>query len=194
MQKVQKYIYKQLERPVGTFGKMMAYLMTLKNHELNQWMANQIEIRPNDKILEVGFGTGDALLHLSERIGEGNMLAGIDHSEIMFDMAVKKNEQRFWSGKLLLEQGTVWDLQYPEASFDTIFAVNVHAFWEQPFVELRWLRELLKEGGKLSLVVDSKKEDPMHVYQNLLESGFEKEMIEDVKVPSFHAICLTATK
>jgi ubiquinone/menaquinone biosynthesis C-methylase UbiE len=46
-----------------------------------------LDVQPSEKVLEIGFGTGHALLNLADATGEAGTVAGIDISPGMFSKA-----------------------------------------------------------------------------------------------------------
>jgi SAM-dependent methyltransferase len=76
----------------------------------------------------------------------------MDHSQVMLEQAAGRNKKQIEKGKVKLACGTVWDLQYPENYFDTIYGSNVHFFWKDPVREFNHLVPLLKPGGRLVMV------------------------------------------
>jgi ubiquinone/menaquinone biosynthesis C-methylase UbiE len=49
-----------------------------------------LDVRPTDRVLEIGFGPGLAIAELARRITRGRVY-GIDHSAVMVRQAGKRN-------------------------------------------------------------------------------------------------------
>lgn len=141
----------QFGNPSGTLGSFVGWTMALKNRERNNWAIEKMKIRPDDKILEIGFGPGYALKLISGILVNGSVV-GVDRSDVMYNQAFKRNAKGIQNKKVELLQGGAWDVMYPDNSFDKIFASNVHFFWEEPEEELERLKTLLRTGGKLCLI------------------------------------------
>lgn len=141
----------QFGRPEGKIGSLVGWSMALKNRERNMWAVEKMNIQPNDKVLEIGYGPGTTLKLISEKLGHGSIV-GIDHSEIMYKQAFSRNAEGIKNKKVELLCGSLWDLIHPENSFDKILASNVHFFWKEPQGEFDRLKKLLKTGGRLYLV------------------------------------------
>jgi ubiquinone/menaquinone biosynthesis C-methylase UbiE len=144
-------VIKQFGKPAGLFGRIVGWSMSLKNSDRVNWTIEKLQARPSDTLLEIGYGPGVTLRKMADRLTSG-FIAGIDHSDIMFKQASKRNRKHVENGKVKLECGTVWDLEYPKNHFDIIYGSNVHFFWENPTREFKHLVSFLKSGGRLVMV------------------------------------------
>ena len=68
-------------RPQGALGRLGGIIMARMNEECGAWVTELLEIRPNESVLEVGFGPGVVIQRLSNLAG---YVAGIDPSQEMF--------------------------------------------------------------------------------------------------------------
>src|SRR5256885_1549205 len=50
-----RFIARQLSHPTGFFGRIMERLMNMHNAKLNSYAVRQLELKPSDRILEIGF-------------------------------------------------------------------------------------------------------------------------------------------
>jgi ubiquinone/menaquinone biosynthesis C-methylase UbiE len=145
-------IFKQFSKPTGNLGSFVGWLLSVKNKERNSWAIEKMNIKPTYTILEIGYGPGTTLKNIAGRLTTGH-ISGIDHSEVMFEQANKRNSENIKNGKVKLACGSVWDLKEPKESFDLIFGSNVHFFWKNPADEFKHLTSFLKQGGKLTFVL-----------------------------------------
>jgi len=81
-------VYAQFGRPTGLSGRAAALLMAHRpsNRRRNSWAVSPLDVRRDDRVLEVGFGPGLAIRELS-RIAVDGYACGIDHSELMLRWA-----------------------------------------------------------------------------------------------------------
>lgn len=161
---------RQFGKPTGIVGRFVGWLLSFKNNERVNWTLEKLQFRQSDILLEVGYGPGVTLQKVANNLAAG-FIAGIDHSDIMFVQASKRNKELIAKGKVKLECGTVWDLKYPENHFDIIYGSNVHFFWENPTKEFKHLISFLKPGGRLIMVFQPR----------LAKTGIE-EVAEETKI------------
>jgi len=105
-------------------------------------VVEQLDIRPGDRVLEVGCGHGVAATLVCERLEEGYLTA-IDRSAKMIQAATRRNVAYVEAGKAEFLVATLEDLDLGDRRFDKIFAVRVGLFHRKPerargLVE-RWL-------------------------------------------------------
>ena len=142
---------RQFELPTGNLGRLAAWLMSVSNKDKNQWLIEKLDVHRGDHVLEIGYGTGELIDRLASTMNEG-FIAGIDHSQLMYEIASKKNYQHSADNKVALHWGDVWSIPYSTDYFDVIFGSNVHFFWKAPMLEFDFLQRFLKPGGKLVMV------------------------------------------
>ncbi len=185
MSAIKKQMVKQFGNPQGFIGRLAGLAMAYKNQARSWWAFSLLDVQPDDRILEIGFGPGRTMQEIAARLETGR-ICGIDRSDIMVQQAAKRNSKAMKAGKVELSQGTVDDLNYPENTFDKILAVNVHFFWQEPLEEFRQLRKQVKSDGKLFLVFQPRwatSEDHVgniaeKTKRQLLEAGFQKVTID----------------
>jgi SAM-dependent methyltransferase len=142
----------QFGRPTGFWGRAAGLVMAHRssNRRRNAWAVSLLGVRPQDRVLEIGFGPGLAILELS-RIAHEGYVCGIDHSELMLRQAKRRNAAGIRRGVVDLRLGSVDDLSALETPFDKILAVNAMLFWNQPDTRLEQLRHLLRPGGLIAV-------------------------------------------
>jgi ubiquinone/menaquinone biosynthesis C-methylase UbiE len=143
----------QAGRPTGIVGRAMVLLMAHRasNRQRNAWAVSLLEVRRDDRVLEIGFGPGLAIRELS-RIAVDGYIGGIDHSELMLRSATRRNADGLARGVVDLRLGSVDELPTFDEPFDKILAVNAAMFWGDPAARLSQLRRLLRPGGLIAIV------------------------------------------
>jgi SAM-dependent methyltransferase len=139
-------------RPRGLVGRAVALLMTHRpsNRRRNSWAVSLLDVRRDDRVLELGFGPGLAIWELS-RIAADGYVCGIDHSELMVRLARRRNADGLRRGVVDLRLGSADELPEFDAPFDKILAVNAMLFSSEPVARLAELRGLLRPGGLIAL-------------------------------------------
>jgi ubiquinone/menaquinone biosynthesis C-methylase UbiE len=105
-------------------------------------VVEHLDIRPDDRVLEIGCGHGVAATLVCERL-EGGYLTAVDRSEKMIEAAKRRNAAYVEAGRAEFLVADLEDLDLGGRRFDKIFAVRVGLFHREPdrahsLVE-RWL-------------------------------------------------------
>jgi SAM-dependent methyltransferase len=146
-------VVRQFRRPTGTLGKLAGWEMALRssNRRRNRWAVSLLDVRPTDRILEIGYGPGIAIRELAARATRG-LVVGVDHSEVMAAQARARNAAAVREKRVDLRVGSADDLPTFDGAFDKILAVNSIGFWSDPAERLKELRSLLVGGGVIAIV------------------------------------------
>src|SRR6185503_13804865 len=102
---------RQFGKPSGLFGKFIGNGMAKRNIYDAQWTVSLLDIQPQQRVLEIGFGPGVSTQLVAEKASQG-FVAGIDHSQTMIQAASQRNAQAIQSGRMELKQGEVGSLPY----------------------------------------------------------------------------------
>ena len=143
----------QFARPTGFWGNIAGFIMANRpsNLERNEWAVSLLKLQPSDRVLEIGFGPGVTIQKMSEIVTDG-VIWGIDHSDVMFRQASKRNQRAISAGRVRLTLSSVSQLPAFDGPFDKILDVNGFQFWDNQIEALRQLREELRAGGIIALV------------------------------------------
>lgn len=143
-------IGKQLQHPKGRVGWMVGHAMRLLNTKPNAAAIAGLSIQPEDHILELGFGPGQAIAHMAPLATQGKIY-GIDASPAMLAQAMRRNKQAVLAGKVKLSLGEFSPLPMADDTIDKILAVNVIYFWKNPAAILAECHRVLRPGGMISI-------------------------------------------
>jgi SAM-dependent methyltransferase len=84
-------------RPTGRLGRLGGRLMARMNARWGAWICDQLRINRSERALEVGFGPGSIIEHLSKLAPEGHV-SGVDASPEMVAQARARNAAAIRSG------------------------------------------------------------------------------------------------
>ena len=144
------FFWRQFGKPSGLFGRFIGNKMAQGNAYDASWTISLLDIQPESRVLEIGFGPGVSTQFASEKAPKG-FVAGIDHSRTMVQAARKRNATAIRAGQMDLKQGDVASIPYPDESFDRAFSLHSIYFWARPVDCLKELRRVLKPGGLLAI-------------------------------------------
>ena len=108
-----------------------------------------LEVQPNDKVLELGFGPGVGIELLAQE-ASGGYVVGIDPSKVMLDQATARNAKAIASGQVDLRLGLAEALPLGDNSFDKAMVMNSLQVWPDAIAGLRELRRVMKSGGTIA--------------------------------------------
>jgi demethylmenaquinone methyltransferase/2-methoxy-6-polyprenyl-1,4-benzoquinol methylase len=117
----------------------------------------QLAARPGDQALEIGYGTGYALVGLAKAVGETGKVRGIDISDKMRAIALKRVRKHALEKRVELSCGNAVPLPYKDNFFDDVYlSFTLELFTDAQIPKL--LNECLrtiKPGGQLGVVAMS---------------------------------------
>ena len=178
-------------RPRGLLGRLGGHIMARTNAECGAWVSDLLEIASNDSVLEVGFGPGALINHLS-KLAPAGRVAGIDPSREMVEQACARNSSAIQNGGVYLQCGSVESLPFEGNTFDKALAINSMHVWPDVVAGLREIRRVMKSGARIALgfnLYSGHSKDGLT--DTLLSAGFVKaSLVED---PS-KGFCALATK
>ena len=113
-----------------------------------------LDPQPGEAVLELGFGTGDEVLQIANRVGGTGFVAGIDVSAGMLDVAQKKLANPKPAAKMDLRVGDARALPWTNATFDAVYtSFTLELFPEVDIATvLAEAKRVLKPGGRIGVV------------------------------------------
>lgn len=159
---LKSFFSRQARNPSGLFGRFfMSKVFDKGNAPLNNRMLELVAASGDQRILEIGFGTGECVRAMARSLA-GGCIEGVDTSEAMLRMARRRNRDHLKTGVVRLVLGDFDALDYPSGSYDTVCSANTVYFWPDPGATLRKIHGLLRPGGRLILAfVDKAKMEGM---------------------------------
>lgn len=113
-------------------------------------------LRPDDRVLEVGGGTGASADLVCRALTTGHLVA-LDRSRTATRRITTSGRDLVRAGRLSVVTGALADAELPEQAFDVAFSVDVNVFWTSDAArELAALRRALRPGGRLAVCFGTK--------------------------------------
>jgi SAM-dependent methyltransferase len=197
-------IVQQFGKPSGPLGVLVGFVMRVRpsNRLRNARTVDLLDIRPEDRVLEVGFGPGLAVARAAELATAGKVV-GIDHSELMLRQARRRNARAIRAGRVELLLGSADALPRFDDRFDKVMAVNVYMFWGDPVSVLGGLRQVMNAGGVLALTLqprrrgataDDTRAAAERMSASLRAAGFDEVRTEILEMAPVAAACVLGRK
>lgn len=136
-------------RPKGFLGRLGGMIMARTNRKCAAWVVGLLEVHPNDRVLELGFGPGLGIELLAQT--QAGSIAGVDPSREMLEQATDRNQRAIESGHVALRLGSAERLPFEDGTFDKVMAINSMQVWPDATAGLRELWRVVKPGGKIAL-------------------------------------------
>ncbi|MBC9813723.1 class I SAM-dependent methyltransferase [Crocinitomicaceae bacterium CZZ-1] len=145
-----KALSEQLMKPSGERGIEVANMMNENNIGMTVNSIENLELKGNERILEIGHGNAGHLDYLLKK-AEKLQYEGIDISELMIQEAVRINKAPIANKQAVftLYDGTT--IPFEQESFDAVFTVNTIYFWSDPAAFMNEIARVLKKGGRFAL-------------------------------------------
>lgn len=151
---LKRYVFwSQLAKPSGPQGELVGRLMTAYNAQAHDFTLAQMNLEPEDRVLEIGFG-GGALVQKVIEHAPRTTVRGVDLSETMIRQARKRNAAAIREGRVELRYGGVSALPYEDESFDKALSVHSIYFWPEPVSDLKEVLRVLEPGGLILVTLD----------------------------------------
>jgi ubiquinone/menaquinone biosynthesis C-methylase UbiE len=116
-------------------------------------VVDQLDIQPDDRVLEIGCGHGVAATLVCERL-DGGRLTAIDRSPKMLAAAAKRNAAHVDAGRAEFLVRHLEDLYLGDRRFDKVFAVRVGLFHRDPERARALVEPWLADGGDVRAFYD----------------------------------------
>lgn len=116
-------------------------------------VVEKLDVRPDDRILEIGCGHGVAATLVCERL-EGGHFTAIDRSAKMIGAAKRRNASHIEAGKAEFIACDLEGFDPEDRRFDKVFAVRVGLFHREPERARSIAKGWLVPGGELFVFFD----------------------------------------
>ena len=111
----------------------------------------QLDLKPGQRIADVGAGTGFFTLLMAEAVGENGWVFAIDISPRFVEHLAKLFDQRSVSNVTTV-MGDDDSICLPPGSIDAAFICDVYHHFEYPLQTMQSIHSALTEGGKVVVI------------------------------------------
>ncbi|MBP6012044.1 MAG: class I SAM-dependent methyltransferase [Alphaproteobacteria bacterium] len=146
-----RFIAEQARNATGILGRIVAFIMARETREANRRAIASLDVKITDHVLDIGCGPGHGLEMFAARVSEG-LVAGVDPSELMVEVAVQRNAAAVRAGRVRVAIAPAEHLPFAEASFDKVLCVHAVYFWHDLRAALGEIARVTKPGGTLALL------------------------------------------
>ncbi|XP_025099621.1 uncharacterized protein LOC112567216 isoform X2 [Pomacea canaliculata] len=145
----------QFKRPhKGLLGWCVLQWFKYKNEMLNKCGPRLCNIKPDHKVLEIGFGPGLGIEHALEYVKDGpGKIYGVEVSTYMLDAASRRLKNPISNDKVHLSLASVIDLPFDTDTFDRVFHCNSYYFWPSLPQSVSELYRVMKPGACMVAVL-----------------------------------------
>lgn len=137
-------------RPSGPIGRLGAWLMTTRQATFRAALAGELDLAPDDDLLDVGCGSGRLLIEQAGHVGH---VAGIDVSAIQVELARKGLADRIATGTAEIVLGDAEQLPWEDGRFSVVTSLNCLKFVSHPQLALGEMHRVLRPGGRAVVAV-----------------------------------------
>jgi ubiquinone/menaquinone biosynthesis C-methylase UbiE len=166
-------VMRSREQAIWTYDKLSrfydSFIGVFEKKHRNKAL-EMLQIKKGETILEIGFGTGQCLIQIVERVGEKGKIFGIDISSGMLRVAAKRIDKAGLRDRVELYLGDALQMPYSSDKFDAVFLSFTLELFDTPEIPkiLDEIKRVLKPQGRLGLVSMSREHEatvPLKIYE-----------------------------
>ncbi|UTV30340.1 class I SAM-dependent methyltransferase [Photobacterium atrarenae] len=156
--------------------KARSYAEAYGNWPTNRLAVAAIPFKADDRLLDIGCGSGTALREASRLITSGALL-GIDPSAAMLEIAKAQTKTHPAGTRVQYLTGAAEALPLDDGSISVALAINTFHHWLDPAQGLAEVLRVLEPGGYLYIAEDHEvmawhQNDANHLLKQIEDAGF----------------------
>jgi len=163
----------------STYSRLSRWYDLVEGHwerRAQRLTLDALDVRPGERVLEVGFGTGHVLAWLARAAGRDGLVAGIDLAPGMVRVTRPRLARAGLPRVPVLVEGDAEHMPLGDASFDAVYSSFVLELFDTPEIPrvLAECRRVLCPGGRLAVVTLTRAgRDPLG-FRRLYDRGHER--------------------
>ena len=139
----------QYMKPHGEEGIETIKAMNEEHQNISEFAFGCVDIRKNDKILDIGCGGGvniEKFLKVTK-----NNVDGLDYSEVSVSESIKRNQSEVDKGRCNLIHADVTDMPIEDETYDLVSAFSTIFFWPDLGETFKEVLRIIKPNGQFMI-------------------------------------------
>ena len=145
---------RQLRKPADRVGRAILQRMNVSHGPVTEWGLSHLRVGDDFTILDVGCGGGRTIDRLAALATRGKVF-GVDYSAESVATSREVNARAIAEGRVQVEQATVSQLPFADATFDLVTAVETHYYWPDLPHDVREVMRVLKPGAQFAIIAET---------------------------------------
>jgi ubiquinone/menaquinone biosynthesis C-methylase UbiE len=191
----QKKKVPQFVLPRGLVGRVTFIFMNRGHKPIYENVAQALELRPEDDLIEVACGNGYFLKKYASHV---HSVAGLDLSELSVKLATNRNRDRIAAGTAEFVQGDASKLPWEDNKFSAATAMGSFPGFPEPIKSLKEMYRVLRPGGRAVISLEWNAEDGKDHSKEIEKYGYqiwtEDEVKTMLKEAGFSDVSITYVK
>jgi SAM-dependent methyltransferase len=146
----ERLMHTAVAQPSGPLGRLATWQMAFEHRRVYATMARELDLRPDDDLLDVGCGSAGFLQRHAAHV---RYVAGLDASRIPVDMAQRRLADRIAAGTAQIVLGDAMALPWPDDRFSVVTAYVCPELVPDPLKALSEMQRVLRPGGRAVLTL-----------------------------------------
>jgi len=176
LNKIIKFVGTKCGNPQGIAGRLLTRFMNILNQKQYRAVLDNINLEPDDVVLDIGFGNGYLINKLLKKDIQIK-ICGIDISNDMVNNVSKKYKRFIDDGYLNLHLENIAKTSFENETYNKIYTVNTMYFWNELEKCFSEIKRILKPDGIFLNAVYTREFLDKIVYTKY---GYNKYSIDDV--------------